>query len=203
MKLSHGARGEFRMRLIVLASLLLLAAAPAALAQDARGGDAALTYHWVRSNTSAGECGCFDLNGGGLSSSWEFYPRIAAVAEISAENATGVFATKKSLTLTSYLAGARYWLPQPWPSGAHSPEPFAQVLLGAVHAGGGIAGTGDGAYSFATRIGGGLDLPLNSRFSLRLIQVDYYLTHSVNAANDHQNNLLVGAGIVFRWSRAK
>ncbi|MFZ0521470.1 MAG: outer membrane beta-barrel protein [Candidatus Acidiferrales bacterium] len=193
------------MRLIVLASLLLLAAAPAARAQDqdAVHGDAALTYHWVRSNTSAGECGCFNLNGGGLSGSWEFHPRIAAVAEISAENATGVLADNKSLTLTSYLAGARYWLPQPWPSGAHSPEPFAQVLLGAVHAGGGIAGTGDGAYSFATRIGGGLDLPVTSRFELRLIQVDYYLTHSVNATNDHQNNLLVGAGIVFRWSRGK
>ncbi|MGA7854297.1 MAG: hypothetical protein WCA15_13305 [Candidatus Acidiferrales bacterium] len=191
------------MRSIVLASLLLLAAAPAALAQGAPGGDAALTYHWVRSNTSAGECGCFDLNGGGVSASWQFHPRIAAVAEISAENATGVLATKKSLTLTSYLAGARYWLPQPWPSGAHSPQPFAQLLLGAVHAGGGIAATGDGAYSFATRIGGGLDLPLNSRFALRLIQIDYYLTHSVNATNNHQNNLLVAAGIVFRWPRTK
>ncbi|MGA7913588.1 MAG: hypothetical protein WCA00_00025 [Candidatus Acidiferrales bacterium] len=191
------------MRLLVLTTLLLLAAVPAALAQDSHGGDAALTYHWVRSNTSAGECGCFDLNGGGLSGSWEFHPRFAAVAEISAENATGALATKKSLTLVSYLAGARYWLPQPWPSGTHSPQPFAQVLLGAVHAGGGIAGTGDGAYSFATRIGGGLDLPMNSRFSLRLIQIDYYLTHSVNATNNHQNNLLVAAGIVFRWPRAK
>jgi outer membrane immunogenic protein len=193
------------MRWIVLATLLLLAAAPAALAQDqdAVHSDAALTYHWVRSNTSAGECGCFDLNGGGLSGSWEFHPRIAAVAETSAENATGALPTKKSLTLVSYLAGARYWLPQPWPGGAHSPQPFAQVLLGAVHAGGGIAGTGDGAYSFATRIGGGLDLPVNSHFAFRLIQVDYYLTHSVNAANNHQNNLLVGAGIAFRWSRAK
>ncbi len=191
------------MRSIVLASLLLLAAAPAALAQDTPDGDAALTYHWVRSNTSAGECGCFNLNGGGLSGSWEFHPRIAAVAEISAENATRVLADNKSLTLVSYLAGARYWLPQPWPSGAHSPEPFAQVLLGAVHAGGGIAGTGDGAYSFATRIGAGLDLPLNSRFALRVIQIDYYLTHSVNATNNHQNNLLVAAGVVFRWPRAK
>ncbi len=191
------------MRLIVLASLLLLAAAPAAFAQDAPGGDVALTYHWVRSNTSAGECGCFNLNGGGISGSWEFHPRIAAVAEISAENATGALATKKSLTLTSYLAGARYWLPQPWPSGAHSPQPFAQVLLGAVHAGGGIAGTGDGAYSFATRIGGGLDLPVTSHLAFRLIQIDYYLTHSVNAANNHQNNLLVATGVVFRWHRAK
>jgi hypothetical protein len=77
------------------------------------------------------------------------------------------------------------------------------VLLGAVHAGGGIAGTGDGAYSFATRIGAGLDLPVTSHFAFRLIQIDYYLTHSVNAANDHQKNLLVATGVVLCWPRAK
>jgi outer membrane immunogenic protein len=199
MKLRHRARGESRMRWIVLAVFVLLGTATASMAQDSRGGDAALTYHWVRTNTSAGECGCFALNGAGVSGSWEFRPHIAVVAEISGENATRVLADGKSLTLTSYLAGARYWLPQPWPRAAHSPEPFVQVLLGAVHAGGGIAGSGDGAYSFASRLGGGLDLPLNSRFAVRLIQIDYYFTHSVNATNDHQNNLLVGAGVVFRW----
>jgi hypothetical protein len=31
--------------------------------------------------------------------------------------------------------------------------------------------------------------------------VDYYLTTFANSTNDHQNNLLVGAGIVFHWSR--
>jgi hypothetical protein len=29
------------------------------------------------------------------------------------------------------------------------------------------------------------------------------LTRIANAVNDHQNNFLVGAGVVFRWSLSK
>jgi outer membrane immunogenic protein len=190
------------MRSIALASILFLAAATAAVAQESYSGDAALTYHWMRTNTSPGKCGCFALNGGGVSGSWNLRPRWAVVAEISAEHAGNVLSTGKSLTLTSYLAGARYRLPQPWLRGPHSPRPFAQLLLGAEHPGGGVAGSGDGLYAFATRMGGGIDLPVSSHIAVRF-QIDYSLTHSANSANDHQNNLLLGAGAVFRWSRQK
>ncbi|MGB8521842.1 MAG: hypothetical protein WCD43_02655 [Candidatus Acidiferrales bacterium] len=44
-------------------------------------------------------------------------------------------------------------------------------------------------------------MPLSPRFAVRVIQIDYYLTNFANATNDHQNNLLVGAGFVFHWSR--
>jgi outer membrane immunogenic protein len=190
------------MRSIALASILFLAVATAAMAQESYSGDAALTYHWMRTNTSPGKCGCFALNGGGVSGSWNLRPRWAVVAEISAERAGNVLSTGKSLTLTSYLAGARYRLPQPWLRGPHSPRPFAQLLLGAEHPGGGVAGSGDGFYAFATRMGGGIDVPVSSRIAVRF-QIDYSLTHSANSANDHQNNLLLGAGAVFRWSRQK
>jgi outer membrane immunogenic protein len=189
------------MRSIALASILVLGMAGPLMAQASYSGDAALTYHWVRTNAPVGECGCFDLNGGGLSGSWNVAPRWAAVAEISAETAGNALSSGESLTLTSFLAGARYRLPQPWRRGPHSPRPFAQILLGADHAGGGIAANADASYAFATRIGGGIDLPVSSRFAVRILQVDYYLTHFVNATNDHQNNLLLGAGIVFHWSR--
>jgi outer membrane immunogenic protein len=108
-----------------------------------------------------------------------------------------------SLTLVSYLAGARYKIPQPWLEGNHKPQPFAQIVIGGAHAGGGVAGVADGSYEFATRIGGGIDVPVNSHFAVRVIQIDYYLTTFANAVNDHQNNLLVGAGIVYHWSRKK
>jgi hypothetical protein len=75
--------------------------------------------------------------------------------------------------------------------------------LGAAHAGGGVAGVGDSSFGFATRIGGGLDVPLSPRFALRVVQLDYYLTTFANATNDHQNNFLIGTGIVFHWSRQK
>ena len=54
-----------------------------------------------------------------------------------------------------------------------------------------------GPNKFATRMGGGIDVP--GKFPLcgaSPIQLDYYLTTFANATNNHQNNLLVGAGIV-------
>jgi len=194
------------MRSIFLATTLALAGASTALAQDsashsAHAGDVAVTYDWVHTNAGPGECGCFGLNGGGLSGSWSFHTPWSVVVDVGAETASGAPTAGNSLTLSSYLAGVRYSLPHPWWSGKHKPEPFAQVLMGAAHAGGGAAGFGDGSYRFAARVGGGIDVPLSPRFALRAIQLDYYPTTFRNSVNDHQNNLLVGAGFVFRWSR--
>ena len=38
-----------------------------------------------------------------------------------------------SLTLVSYLAGARYKFRQPWLEGNHKPQPVAQIIFGATH----------------------------------------------------------------------
>jgi outer membrane immunogenic protein len=166
------------MRSFVLAIILLFAGASAAVAQDSYRGDAAATYEWVHANAGPGQCGCFGLNGGGISGSWNFHGPWSAVVDFSAGYANNAPTAGSSLTLTSYLAGARYKLPQPWLEGKHKPEPFAQVL-----------------------IGGGIDVPLSSRFAVRVIQIDYYLTNFTNSTNNHQNNLLVAAGFVFHWSR--
>jgi outer membrane immunogenic protein len=192
------------MRPFLLSMILLLAGASACMAQqDTYSGDAAAAYHWVRTNAGPGECGCFGTNGGGVSGSWSFHGPWSAVVDISAEHTGSAPPVNNSLTLVSYLAGVRYKIPQPWFEGDHKPSPFAQIILGAAHAGGGEAGVADGSYRFATRIGGGIDVPLNSHFAVRVVQIDYYLTTFANATNDHQNNLLVGAGIVYHWSRNK
>ena len=188
------------MRSFVLAIILLFGGATAAVAQDSYRGDAAATYEWVHANAGPGQCGCFGLNGGGISGSWNFHGPWSAVVDFSAGYAGSAPTAGSSLTLTSYMAGARYKIRQPWLEGKRKPEPFAQVLLGGAHAGGGVAGVGEG-FSFAARIGGGIDVPLNSRFAVRVIQIDYYLTNFTNSTNDHQNNLLVAAGFVFHWSR--
>jgi outer membrane immunogenic protein len=158
------------MRTFLLSILLVLAGASTALAQDSYGGDAAAAYHWVRTNAGPGECGCFGTNGGGLSGSWNFHGPWSAVVDISAENASGAPPVGNSLTLVSYLAGVRYKIPQPWIEGNHKPQPFAQIILGAAHAGGGEAGVADGSYRFATRIGGGTKTPFRgANYSDRLL----------------------------------
>jgi hypothetical protein len=69
--------------------------------------------------------------------------------------------------------------------------------------GGGIAGVGDGSSTLVTHMGGGIDLPMRSGISIRIIQADHYLTDFANSVNDHQNNLWLSAGIALHWSRLK
>ena len=189
------------MRSVLLSSILLLAGASGAAAQGTYSGDAAAVYQWVRANAGPGECGCFGMNGGGISGPWNFRGPWSAVVDVSSEFTGSAPLTGDSLTFTSFLAGARYRVPQPWFEGSHKPQPFVQILLGAAHAGGGVAGVADGSYEFATRMGGGIDVPVSSHFAVRVIQLDYYLTTFANSTNNHQNNLSVGAGIVYHWSR--
>jgi peptidoglycan-associated lipoprotein len=175
------------------------------VAQESYSGDAAATYQWVRTNAGPGQCGCFGLNGGGISGSWNVHGPWSVVVDASSEFTSSASSTGNSLTLTSFLAGGRFQLPEPWLRRIrrHRPLPFAQVLVGAAHAGGGEAGVGDASYGFAARVGGGIDVPVSSRFAIRAIQIDYFPTTFANATNDHQNNLLISAGIVFRWSLRK
>ena len=88
-------------------------------------------------------------------------------------------------------------------------KPFGHVLVGAGHA---RAKFSDfsctpsaacpptfpvGTFSetgFAAAIGGGLDFRLNNRIQIRAIQVDY---NPVRLGGETQNNLRIGAGIVF------
>jgi outer membrane immunogenic protein len=191
------------MRSLLITTILFFAGASTAVAQDTYNGDAAAAYHWVRTNAGPGECGCFGTNGGGISGSWNVKGPWSIVADFSSEHTGSAPPIGNSLTLFSYLAGARYKIPQPWLEGNHKPQPFAQILIGGAHAGGGEAGVADGTNRFVTRIGGGVDVPVSAHFSVRVIQIDYYLTTFANATNDHQNNLLIGAGVVYRWSRKK
>jgi outer membrane immunogenic protein len=193
------------MRTILILAALLFAGASTAIAQEGISGDAAVTYQWVHTNAGPGQCGCFGVNGGGISASWSVRGPWSVVADFSSQAATGAPTVGSSLTLTSGLGGARFELPRlrrNWIHGAHRVQPFAQILVGVSHAGGGAAGLGDGTNRFAARAGGGLDVPVSRRFSVRG-QIDYFATTFANATNDHQNNLLIGAGLVYHWSFSK
>ena len=193
------------MRTILILAALLFAGASTAIAQEGISGDAAVTYQWVHTNAGPGQCGCFGVNGGGISASWSVRGPWSVVADFSSQAATGAPTVGSSLTLTSGLGGARFELPRlrrNWIHGAHRVQPFAQILVGVSHAGGGAAGLGDGTNRFAARAGGGLDVPVSRRFSVRG-QIDYFATTFANATNDHQNNLLIGAGLVYHWSFVK
>jgi hypothetical protein len=62
-----------------------------------------------------------------------------------------------------------------------------------------LSGTASGSSNgFAFAAGGGVDMSLNRRIALRLLQTDYLLTRVPNGVNDNQNSLRVASGVVIR-----
>ena len=170
-------------------------ASPAALAQDTPLLEAGACYNYVHTNAPPGGCGCFSLNGGSGWVAYNFTSAFAAVREIGVQHASNVNNTGTDLTLTSYLFGPRLAY-RKYPR----LTPFAQALFGGTHGKGSIAaGSSSSVNAFALQAGGGVDFSLRPRWALRLIQADYFYTRFDNASNNHQNNLLLSAGVVVRW----
>ena len=94
------------MRTIFVVAALLLGVPLSAAGQTIRP-DVAVTYQFMRSNTQPGQCGCFNLNGAGLSASWPIRPNLAAVVEGDGDFASNGPGTGNSITLVSGVAGAR------------------------------------------------------------------------------------------------
>jgi outer membrane immunogenic protein len=186
---------------MLAAGLGLLWLSPStASGQIAEKMEVGANYNYVRSNAPPGDCGCFAVNGGSGWFSYNLNHRLALVGEVGSGYASNINSTTSDLTLTSFLAGPRY----SW----HRRDrvaPFGQVLLGGAHASGaltpGSSGLVASANSFAMTIGGGVDVILTHRLALRAVQADYYLTRFDNGGNNHQNNLRIGTGIVFRIAR--
>lgn len=188
---------------IILALLapaaVIPALAPSALAQNAPRAEVAVTYAWVHTNAPPDGCGCFSMNGANASFAYRITPAISLVGEAGGVTAGNVDSTGLDLTLSDYLAGARYSL-------RHSSRftPFAQLLFGAAHASGGLApgnlGLGS-STAFAMTAGGGLDVNVSRHFAVRAFQTEYYLTLLPNRTDDHQNNFRFSAGFVYRFGR--
>jgi len=156
----------------------------------------------VRANAPAGGCGCFGLNGGSGWVAFNFKRSLGIVGEIASQHASNISSTGADLTLTSFLAGPRY----AWTRAGRF-APFAQLLLGGAHASGSLAPGNSGlpgsANAFAMTAGGGLDIGLTRRIAVRAFEADYYLTRFDNGVNDHQNNLRIAAGVIFRMGPSK
>ena len=167
----------------------------------------AVTYTFVRSNAPVGDCGCFNLNGGSASYALDLgHSPFAVVGDVSVTHNGGIYhadagAPGSSLTMTTFLGGLRY---HPH-FGRMLFKPFGQVLVGGAHTSGSIFDNQDSptastaGTAFAASVGGGLDLRVKRHFAIRLVEVDYLVTKFANGDNDHQNDLRINSGIVFRF----
>jgi outer membrane immunogenic protein len=178
----------------VMLAAFLFAAKPAG-AQSTL--DIGAGYSYVHTNAPAGECGCFSMNGGYGWLGYHLGHGVAIVGELAVQHAGNIANTGADLTLTSFLAGPRYTVHE-----FGRLQPFVQVLLGGAHASGGLSPSSSGygsSNSFAMIAGGGFEVRLTQRVTVRAIEADYYYTRFNNGTNDRQNNLRIGAGIVFRF----
>lgn len=187
---------------------LLVASLPASLlsAQDsfkgrlARHSDIALLFTADETQTNytrPGQTAAFTMTGASTTGTYSVTPHFSAVLDVGGTHINGVQDTGQSLTLITYMAGART---------GFKPllrfSPFLQFLVGGAHAPGGIypqtAASSGGADGFALAPGAGLDYPLSKAISLRA-QGEYLLTMLPNGADNREGIARISGGLVFRF----
>ena len=147
--------------------------------------------------------GWFGLNGARADLLLPITQRWGVTTEFSGVNTNNMTSSATALTLFTYMAGPRYSLPLHRRRGeADKITTFLQVLFGGVHASEGAFPSGSTlrsrADSFAMSAGGGVEVSLRHRISLRLIQAEYLYTRLPNVTDNYQNNYRIGAGVVLR-----
>jgi opacity protein-like surface antigen len=194
------------MKLVNRIVLVWMLFASAAWAQQI---DVSGSYLYQGSNQAPGSGNWFGANGGRADISFGNWRSLAVVAEFAGARASDVNSSGYSQTTFTYMAGPRRTFglggsrdPRALARGAardRQASAFAQFLIGGVHAADGLYPSGgtlkDSANAFSFSTGGGVEVNLNQRVSLRLIQADYLYTRLPNLYGNYQSSFRLGAGI--------
>jgi len=144
----------------------------------------------------------FGLIGGRADMLLPFTRNFGLVTEFSGVHTGSVPGAGTGLTLSTYMAGPRISMPLRRGREVGRVVPFAQVLFGGVHGSGGLFPHGSmissSANSFAMSAGGGLQVGVSRKLSLRLVQAEYLYTRLPNLLDNCQNSYRIGAGLVLR-----
>lgn len=132
-----------------------------------------------------------------------FYHGIGIKADVTGAHTGNIGSSSVGLTLITATFDPTYTWTLPY----HAASPrqwrfFGESLLGVANGMDSVfpdpAGAFSDAESMALQVGGGADLMLSRHFAVRLIQADWLRTQLPNGAANVQNNLQLGAGLVFR-----
>ncbi len=186
------------MKLRIVVSLLAFLSffGAAAHAQETPKVDIFAGYSYVRENPSTSGANGFSLNGGSASLTYHVKDWISGVADFGAYHNGNILGSGVDGTLSTYLFGPRVSY-----RSYKRVTPFGEALFGVAHAGASLLGTSTSQNAFAMALGGGVDYRLNSRFSLRPVQLDYLITRfpEGTTGNETQNNLRVSTGILLHF----
>lgn len=186
---------------LLCATLVSAAQAQAAAPGPGEGAQFSAGYVYQGSQSTFGS-NRFGLNGGRADMLLPFTRHLGLVGEIIGVHTGSIPEAGTGLTLLTYMAGPRLSMPLRRGREAGRTVPFAQVLFGGVHASEGLFPSGStlagAANSFAMSAGGGLQVGLSRRVSLRLVQAEYLYTRLPNLFDNYQNSYRIGAGVVLR-----
>jgi outer membrane immunogenic protein len=161
--------------------------------------DLALTYSAQRSNLTSGSN--FWRQGGTVELSAEAYRGLGIAMNINGSRSSNINGTGVNLTTVTTTFGPRYT----WSRPSRKLSVFGQGLIGGSHGMDSVfpspAGVQTDFNAFALQVGGGVDLHLSRHIALRPLQADWIRTEFPNASTNVQNNLRLGAGVVFRLQR--
>lgn len=187
-----------RLLLAVFVASSLACASPHALAQTQatpprHAIDLGTGYIYFHGNAPPGGCGCFSGNGANASIQYHLTRSLGLVADFGITASGNLVGSTENLKLFTYTFGPRYYLRAVRLRSVH---PFAETLLGLAHTTSNYT-YADGDNGVALLAGGGLDIALGHRLSLRAPQVDYVFTKIRNGTNNRQDSLRLGVGLVF------
>lgn len=136
-------------------------------------------YSYLRLDTSPGSA---NFNGWNASLTENMFKVLGFTADFG-----GTYASPGGVksSMNTFLFGPQLSLPAPV-------SPFVHALFGAAR----FSAAGSSSTSFASAIGGGIDIHPLPLIGVRLIQADYLNTHF---AGTRQNDLRLSAGIILRF----
>lgn len=162
--------------------------------------DLSIGYNNIRANAPPGACTCFDLNGGFVSGSVHLTEWLAIEGEFTGGHSSNISPLGQGLTLTTFTGGPHFSYRY------RRLSPFGEVLVGGAHGSDSYfpsqTTSSPSASSFAVSTGGGLDIRLNQRFSVRAVDVQYLRTSFPNGVNNEQNHVMLGSGIVIKFQKS-
>jgi outer membrane protein OmpA-like peptidoglycan-associated protein/opacity protein-like surface antigen len=160
--------------------------------------DVSVGYNYVHANAPPGGCLCFGLQGAYASFAVHTNHWLSFEGEATGQHANDISTLGQDLTLVTFAGGPRVQY------NGHRLVPFAKILVGGAHGSDSYFPTGTtsspSANSFALQTGGGFEYILTTHFSAR-VDAEYLRTGFPNNSNNEQNHFMLGAGIVYRFSR--
>jgi outer membrane immunogenic protein len=185
-------------------SVLLLGAVAAAslAAQDVpsapqRRVEVAAMYTPFHSNENIN--GGFWMQGGAVQMHARFWRNLGLVADIAGSHVGNIDSSGVGLDMVTTTFGPRVT----WSISHPKLSIYGQGLVGEANAFNGVfparASASTNANSLAILVGGGAIVNCSPHLAVRAIETDWLRTQLPNATTGVQNNLRLGAGVVFRF----